>query len=127
MSFLVISTRSIGLPFSQAIHWLGTAISGALLESIGIWAAKAIVGSTSADTIDSASSVLVILGVMEASSIGSPGSNTVNRLTATRLDALDLLVLNWASLTVQVSLGGDLVGSAALILVASSNMLAAAI
>ena len=114
-------------PSTQAVHRLGTALSGALLESIGIWAAKAIVGSTSADTIDSASSVLVILGVMEASSIGSPGSNTVNRLTATRLDALDLLVLNWASLTVQVSLDDDCISSATLVLVASSNMLAAAI
>jgi len=122
-----MNTSTILTPSTQAIHWLGTAISGALLESIGVWAAKAIVGSISSNAVDSASSVLVILGVMEASSIGSPGSNTVNRLTATRLDALDLLVLNWASLTVQVSLGGDLVGSAALILVASSNMLAAAI
>ena len=122
-----MNASTILTPSTQAIHWLGTALSGALLESIGVWAAKAIVGSISADTIDSASSVLVILGVMEASRIRSPGSNTVHWLVATRLDALDLLVLNWASLTVQVSLGGDLVGSAALVLVASSNMLAAAI
>ena len=124
---VVMSTRSIGLPSSNTVHWLGTALGGALLVGVGIWAAKSIVGSNSADDIDSASPVLVVLVVMEASSISAPVSCTVNWLAASLSDALHLALLVRTLLAIQVSICGNLIGSATLILVANSNMLASVI
>ena len=114
-------------PTSQAVHRLGTALRGALLVGIGIETTKSIVGSVCADDIVSAAPVLVVLDVMEARAIGTPVSNTVHRLAATILGALDLVVRVWTFLTVEILLCGDLVGSAALVLVTNSLMLAASV
>ena len=111
-------TSSIGLPLTQAVHWLGTASSRALLVSIGICASKTIVSSIGADGVVSAALVLVLVAVMETGAVGTPVSCTVHWLTATVGSTLNLVVLKWTLRSTQVSLGGDLVGSATLILVA---------
>ena len=123
----IMLASSISLPLTQAVHWLGTALGGALLVSFGIWASISVVGDTGADGVGSAALVLVVIAVMEASTIGAPVSCTVDWLTATVGSALNLVVLNWALLSTQVSLSGDLVGSATLILMTASIMVTAAI
>ena len=122
-----IETSFIWIPLTQAIHWLGTALGGALLVGVGIWAAKSIVGSNSADGIIAASPVLVVLAVVITCSISAPVSCTVNWLAASLSDALHLALLVRTLLAIQVSLGGNLEDSATLILVANSNMLASVI
>ena len=54
---------------------------------------------------------------MEADAISTPVSNTINRLAASLSDALNSSIVKWTLLAVQVGLGGDLVGPAALIFV----------
>ena len=114
-------------PCTQAVHRLGTALRGALLVGIGIETTKSIVGRVCADDIVSAAPVLVVLAVMEARAVGTPVSNTVHRLAATILGALDLVVRVWTLLAIEIVLRGDLVGSAALVLVTNSLMLAASV
>ena len=70
----------IAAPSSQAVHRLGTALCGALLVGIPIWASITIVGRICADGIESAAPVLVITTVMVTVTIGTPVSNTVHRL-----------------------------------------------
>ena len=118
---------TIGTPTSQAVHRLGTALRGALLVGIGIETTKSIVGRVCADDIVSAAPVLVVLAVMEARAVGTPVSNTVHRLAATILGALDLVVRVWTLLAIEIVLCGDLVGSAALVLVSRSNVIAASV
>ena len=114
-------------PISQAVHRLSTALRGALLVGIDIWASESIVGRVCSDNIVSAAPVLVVLIVMEASVIGTPVSNTVHWLAAAVCRTLDLVVCMQTFLATQVSLCGDLVGSAALVLVVFSNVIAAAV
>ena len=92
-----------------------------------VWATESIVDRACADGIVSAAPVLVVFAVMEARAIGTPVSNTVHRLAATILGALDLVVRVWTLLAIEIVLRGDLVGSAALVLVTRSNMLAASV
>ena len=127
VQLFVILASIILAPSSQAIHRLGTALSGALLVGVDIRASIAIVGSIDADGISSAPPVLVVSSVMFASTIRAPVSNAVNRLAATVGGALDLRVLKWTLLAVQVSLCCHLVSFATLVLVAICNMLAASI
>ena len=103
-------------PCTQAVHRLGTALRGALLVGIDVWASESIVGRVCADGIVSAAPVLVIIAVMEARAIGTPVSNTVHWLAAAVCRTLDLVVCMQTFLATQVSLCGDLVGSAALVL-----------
>ena len=112
-------------PISNTVHRLGTAFSGALLIGIGIGTAIAIVSSIGADGIGSAAPVLVVIAVMEARAIGTPVSNTVHRLAAAVCRAINLVVCMRTFLTIEIVLCGDLVGSAALVLVTISNMIAA--
>ena len=114
----IMLASSIGLPLTQAVHWLGTALSGALLVGVDIWTSKTIVSSIGADGVGSAALVLVLIAVMETGAIGTPVSCTVHWLTATVGSTLNLVVLKWTLNSIQVRLGGDLVGSATLILVA---------
>ena len=97
---------------SHTVHWLRAASGSALLVSIGVWTAVTVVSRVSADGVGPAPPVLVVGAVMEARAVSSPVANTVNGLRATLLDALHMVVLMWALLSIQVSLGGDLVGSA---------------
>ena len=99
-------------PLALAIHWLDATSCGALLVSIGVWTAVTVVSRVSADGVGPAPPVLVVVVIMEARAVSSPVANTVNGLRATLLDALHMVVLMWALLSIQVSLGGDLVGSA---------------
>ena len=46
---VIMYANTIIIPSSQAVHWLGAALSGALLVSIGIEASKTIVGGDGAD------------------------------------------------------------------------------
>ena len=103
---------TIFFPFAKAIDWLRAASGSALLVSIGVWTAVTVVSRVSADGVGPAPPVLVVGAVMEARAVSSPVANTVNGLRATLLDALHMVVLMWALLSIQVSLGGDLVGSA---------------
>ena len=79
---LVMRTSAILFPIAKAINRLGAALSGALLEQILVWASITIVGSNSADSILSASPVLVNVFIVEASAICTPSTNTINRLRA---------------------------------------------
>ena len=115
MRSFLIAAWSVLTPLSQAVHWLGTAISGALLVCIGIQAAMSIVSSSGANGIYSASSVLVVIAVMLARCVITPSANTVHWLAATLGDALYLTAINRAGLSTQFRLGGDLVRSATLI------------
>ena len=124
---IIMKTRSKFIPSSQAVHWLGAALSGALLISIGIRASKAIVGSISADGIGPASPVLVILLIVEACGVVTPLSNAVHRLAASSHITLHFFILVRALHSPQSRFCRDLVDSAALILVSRSNMLASII
>ena len=64
---------------------------------------------------------------MTTSAIHAPVSNTVHWLRATLNCALNLAILVWALLSTQVRLCGDLIGSASLIVVSTSNTAASAI
>ena len=108
----VVVTRAVGVPRANTVHWLRAASGSALLVSIGVWTAVTVVSRVSADGVGPAPPVLVVGAVMEARAVSSPVANTVNGLRATLLDALHMVVLMWALLSIQVSLGGDLVGSA---------------
>ena len=127
MSAVIMLACVILTPSSQAVHWLGAALSGALLVSIGIWASKAIVSSISADGIGPASPVLVILLIVEACGVVTPLSNTVHRLAASSHITLHFFILVRALHSPQSRFCRDLVDSAALILVSRSNMLASII
>ena len=94
-----IEARIIFIPFSHTIHWLATALSGALFVSLCVWTPISIVSSIGADRIDSASSVLVVVAIMVASAIGTPVTSTVHWLAATLSDAINLVVLKWAFLS----------------------------
>ena len=120
-----MGTRSVGTPCTSAVHRLSTTLSRALLVRVCVWAAMTVVGRNCAHSIGSAPLVLVITVVMEARAIGTPTSNTVHRLTAALSDTGDLAIIKWTFLTIQVSLGGHLVCSAALILMAWSILAAA--
>jgi hypothetical protein len=117
-----IETRIILTPLSNAIHWLATALSGALLVGLSKWASISIVGSNRANSVDSASSVLVVIGIMIASAIRTPVTSTVHWLAATVGGTLNLVVLKWTLDSTQVSLGGDLVGPATLVPVTVPDM-----
>ena len=71
--------------------------------------------SVGGDGIISASPVLVILGVMEASAICTPVSNTINRLGAALSGALLVAISVSTSIIIVRHTGGDLVGSAPLV------------
>ena len=121
---LIVLACSISTPSSQAIHRLGTALSGALFKSVRIRASITIVGSISANCVSSAPSVLVVDFIMLTGTIRAPVSNTVNRLRAAVGGASNFIVSKWTRLASQIRLGGDLVGSATLVLVAHSKMIA---
>ena len=123
----VISTVSIVVPSSQAIHWLGAALSGALLVSVLVWASITVVGHIDTDGIGPASPVLVVIGIVEASSVRSPVSNTVNRLFTSFLLALNKSICMWALDATPLGLDVDLVGFAALVNVTINNVVAASI
>ena len=72
--FLVIKTIRIIKPFTYAVHWLATAISGALLVGVDVWASKSVVSDIGADGVVPAASVLVVIVVMVAGAIGAPVS-----------------------------------------------------
>ena len=127
MRRLVISATSVFLECAKAVHGLGTALRRALLESLGVWAAVTVVGNIGRNLVDPAAPVLVVIRVVEALGIRSPSTNTVHRLAALVLGTVHLAIRVRASLAAQVSRRGHLVGAAALVLVARSNMLTATI
>ena len=123
----VIETFVVRAPHTVAVHRLGTTFSGALLVGIDVWTSITIVGRICCDNIVSAAPVLVVTAVVEASAVGTPVSNTICRLSASFAFTFNKSILMWALTTIQVSLCGDLVGSAALVLVAISNVVAASV
>ena len=113
---------TVFFPLTKAVHWLCTAICGALMIGIGVWASKAIVGRVGDSGIGPAPLVLVIIGVMRASAVGTPVTSTVHGLGALLSGAIHLACGVGALLSIQVSLDGHLIRSAALILVARYHM-----
>ena len=124
---LIVEAVRVRAPHSKAIHWLGAALSGALLVRIGVWASKTIVISNSANGIVSASPVLVVLFIVVAGAILAPVSHAVHRLSATQTLTFHKSIFMWALLTTQISLDIDLEGSASLVLVTILNMVTASI
>ena len=127
MHFFVILARAILAELAKAVHGLGTALRGALLEGMCVRAAVTVVGHVGGDLVDPAAPVLVVVGVMEAVVVLPPGTHAINRLAALLSGAINFVVLVEASLAIQGSLSGDRVDTAALILVTIHNMLAAAV
>ena len=107
----------IGTPGSNTVHRLRAATGGALLEIICIWTAVTAVSSICGHLVVPASPVLVVLGIMVASCIGTPGSSTVYRLGTTTLGALLVVVAVCTAITVVSSIGAVLVESASPVLV----------
>jgi hypothetical protein len=85
------------------------------------------VGSNRANSVDSASSVLVVIGIILASTVSTPVTSTVHWLATSLGDAINLAILVRACNSVQVSLGGDFKGPAALVRVSTRNMITGAI
>ena len=117
VSLLVMLALIVVAPCTQAVHRLGTALRGALLVGIDVWASESIVGRICADGIVSAALVLVVIAVMEARAIGTPVSNTVHRLAAAVCRAINLVVCMRTFLTIEIVLCGDLESSASFVLV----------
>ena len=61
-----MDTGSIITPLTQAVHWLGTALSGALFVGVDIWASISVVSNIGADGVGSAASVLMVFLSIEA-------------------------------------------------------------
>ena len=118
----IMLASSIIIPLTQAVHWLGTALGGALLVGVRVWASKSVVSSIGADSVGSAALVLMLVAFMDTGAVGAPRPSTVDWLTAAVSSALNLVVLKWTLGSTQVSLSGDLVGSATLILMAMCLM-----
>ena len=116
-----MGTRSVGTPCTSAVHRLTAALSRALLVRVCICTAMTVVGRHCAHSIGSAPLVLVVTVVVDTAAIGTKASNTVHRLTATLGDTGNLAIIKWTFLTIQVSLGGHLVCSAALVLMTWSS------
>ena len=119
----VIETFVVRAPHTVAVHRLGTTLRGALLVGIDVWTSITIVGRICCDNIVSAAPVLVVTAVVEASAVGTPVSNTICRLSASFAFTFNKSILMWALTTIQVSLCGDLVGSAALVLMTICSIL----
>ena len=115
---LIMNARSKLFPSSQAVHWLGAALSGALLVSIGIEASKTIVRHTGGDLVGSALLVDVVLCVILTVGVLCPVSDTIHRLAASRFCAFLFLMLVRASLSVQISFNSHNIVSAFRIVVA---------
>ena len=119
---LIIRTNTIFHPITNTVHWLRAPRTCALLVRVGIWASKAVVGRVGGNGIGPAPLVLVVAGVVIASAIRTPVTNTVHGLGALLSGAIHLACGVGALLSIQVSLDGHLIRSAALILVARYHM-----
>ena len=77
-----MAADTVVLPSSNAVNGLGTLISGALLELVGVWAGVTVESCGHRDLVESAPLVLVNLLVVEALVVLIPVSDTVNRLSS---------------------------------------------
>ena len=119
---IIVLARCVQAKRANTVHRLRTAIGCALLEGMCVRASITVVGNIGRNLVNPAASVLVILGIMEAAIVLSKRTNAINRLAALAHRALHLVVHVRAGLAIESSNGGHLVGVAALILVAISNM-----
>ena len=110
------------MPGTFAVHWLSATACGTRLVVVAIRATIAVVSSTFAVRVGSASFVLVVTAIMIAASISAPSSNTVNRLTAATRDARFVVVAVWAALAIVSSTFAILVGSAPPVLMVLGNV-----
>ena len=120
---VVIGTRTVGTPGSNAIHRLRAAGGGALLIVVGVSTSITVVGSVGGVLVVSAPSILVVT-VMLTRSVSSPGTGAVQRLGAARSGALLVVVAVCATLSIVSSVCGHLVVSAPLVLVVRGVMVA---
>ena len=127
MTILHIGARAVLIPSTNTVNWLVAQINAALNVAVGVWASIAIVNSPLLYLVRTALLIFVHLIIVNANPIVAPLPNTINWLVASLCDTLNLFCLVWALLAIQVSLGGDLVGPAALVLVTCRDVIAAAI
>ena len=118
---------SIWIPGSNTVHWLTATTRRTRLVVVVVRATESIMSSTGADLVQSASSVLVILGKVSTGAIWIPGSNAVHWLTATTVCALNIVVAVRASISIVCSVFSVLVGSAPAVLVIQGSVFACSI
>ena len=121
---IVMLAAGVCQPSSDTVHRLRASSNSALLEIVREGARVTVVGSLCADLVQPAAPVLVVLAVMEAGSIRSPGTHAVHRLGAAPSCALIVIMGVRAAITVMGSSRADLVQPAAPVLVVAGVMLA---
>jgi len=112
-----VLASAVRSPLTLTVHRLSATALGAVLLSVGVSASVSTVLRNLTDHEEAAPLVLVVILVIEASSVGSPGANAVHRLGATRLSALLVVVAVWASVSVVSGALGVLVVPAPVVLV----------
>ena len=123
----VMHAQAILAPRSNAVDRLGATRRGTFNMLRFVRACISAVSSKSADLINLAAPVLVVLVVMEAAVILSPSTNAVHGLAALFLGAINRAILKRASLSAQVGLGRHKVQPAPLVLVLFRSVFASAI
>ena len=118
---------SIWIPGSNTVHWLTATTRRTRLVVVVVSATESIMSSTGADLVQSASSVLVILGKVSTGAIWIPGSNAVHWLTTTTRSTRLVVVGVRATISVVGSAGADLVESASPVLVIQGRVFACSI
>ena len=107
----------VSTPITNTVHGLAAARLGALLKRVLIRTSIAIVQGNLRHLVHTAALVLVISLVIEAFSVGIPGSSAVNRLGTLLRGALLKVVRVRASMAVVLSDSSHLVVTATLVLV----------
>ena len=92
MTFQVVKTFIILAPRSNAVHWLGAFLSGALLKLVSVWAGISIVGSSHRHLVQSALLVLVGIFIVSALAVLIPSTHAIHWLSALLSGALLKLV-----------------------------------
>ena len=123
MVLVIVVAGVISTPSSSTVHWLRATRGRALLIVVVIRASITTVSSVGAVHIVSAPPVLVVRSIVLASTVRTPSSSAVNRLRATRIRALLVIVGVWATVSIVSSALAVHVVPAALVLVIGSIML----
>ena len=103
-----MSTSTMHTPLALTVHRLATSRCGALLQLVSMRTGKAAMESRLADAVDAAPLVLMIVFVIEALIIVTPGAHTVNGLCAGLGGALLEVMLVCASIAIVGRAGADL-------------------
>ena len=112
-----MEARAVRTPSTSTVHRLRATRGGALLVVVAIWAANTVMSGIGAHLVVPAPLVLVVTSVMVTGAIGTPSSNTVHWLRATRSRTGLVVVGVWATIAI--------VGSALAVLVVPASLVAA--